>query len=171
MKRSLVIKIIVALNLIIVLAVFNWQMRKKETILSEGKLVYLELQTRDPRSLMQGDYMHLNYALINDVRASSDSIGKRGFCIVTLNDSSVAGKARLQQHPDPLYPKEYRIRYFSHMNTFSLGAESFFFEEGTGDFFTSARYGGIRVDKDGNSVLVGLYDSAFKKIVPSDSIH
>ncbi|MCD0488475.1 GDYXXLXY domain-containing protein [Pedobacter sp. MC2016-14] len=57
---------------------------------------------------------------------------------------------------------EFAIRYFSnstlyHINV-HIGAESYFFEEGTGEHYESAAYGGLRIDAEGNSVLTGLYD-------------
>jgi uncharacterized membrane-anchored protein len=45
-----------------------------------------------------------------------------------------------------------------------IGAESYFFEEGQAKKFEVARYGGIKVDDAGNSVLVGLYDKNHKLI-------
>src|SRR5205807_976804 len=36
---------------------------EKERLLAEGAPILLELRPRDPRSLMQGDYMELRYAL------------------------------------------------------------------------------------------------------------
>lgn len=48
--------------------------------------------------------------------------------------------------------------------TLAVGAESFFFQEGKGDLFEKAKYGGLRVDQKGNSVLIGLYDDELKLI-------
>lgn len=169
--KNKITKIVVALNLIFVLGIFHWQISKKENTLSEGKLIYLKLAPRDPRSLMQGDFMALNYDVIQEVRFSNeDSIAQRGYCVVMLNDSSIAIKKRLQKFTTPLNKDEFLIKYFSHGNSISLGAESYFFEEGTGKAYSLANYGGIRLDKEGNSVLVGLYDNAFKKLNAADSV-
>ena len=45
-----------------------------------------------------------------------------------------------------------------------IGAESYFFEEGQAELFEKACYGGLMVDKNGNSILIGLYDENFEKI-------
>ena len=41
----------------------NWQIANKERLRANGQTVYLELAPIDPRSLMQGDYMALNFAV------------------------------------------------------------------------------------------------------------
>lgn len=39
-----------------------------------------------------------------------------------------------------------------------LGAESFLFEEGSVELYQKAVYGGLRIDKNGNSIQTGLYE-------------
>ncbi len=150
-------------NLIIVLAFFNYSIFKKETLLSNGKLALLELAPVDPRSLLQGDYMILNYDIASDI--DTDSISKRGFCVITIEENKIAKRVRLQEGKTPLYDNEYLIRYTQgEWRDIYIGAESYFFQEGTGEKYEEAKYGGIRVDTEGNNVLVGLYDKTLKKI-------
>ena len=52
---------------LIVLILVNWSIAGKERHLKEGRIVYLELAPVDPRSLMQGDYMALNFKLANEL--------------------------------------------------------------------------------------------------------
>jgi uncharacterized membrane-anchored protein len=40
----------------------------------------------------------------------------------------------------------------------NIGAESYFFEEGQAEVYAVAKYGGIKIDNAGNSLLVGLFD-------------
>ena len=54
---------IIVVNLILLLAYFNYSVFQKERILKDGKLILLELAPVDPRSLMQGDYMELWYKI------------------------------------------------------------------------------------------------------------
>ena len=42
----------------------------KERVISRGDVVYLRLAPVDPRSLMQGDYMALNFAIGMEVSAA-----------------------------------------------------------------------------------------------------
>lgn len=155
--------IIILINLIILLGLFNYSILQKEELLSEGQLVLLELAPVDPRSLMQGDYMRLRYAISDNINA--DSISKRGFCVVTLEENGIAKNVRIQENKTPIYDNEFLIEYTSkEWRGINIGAESYFFQEGDADKYDNAKYGGIKVDNKGNSLLIGLYDENQKKI-------
>ncbi len=154
--------LLILLNLILLLVFFNNSIIKKEKILSEGQLILLELAPVDPRSLMQGDYMTLRYKISEGIEL--DSISKRGYVVVQLQSTGLAYKVRLQKAKTPINDNEYLIEYTSGERNMSIGAESFFFQEGQADKFEKAKYGGIKVDKDGNSILIGLYDESLKVI-------
>ncbi|WP_374164694.1 GDYXXLXY domain-containing protein [Arcticibacter sp. MXS-1] len=154
--------LLILLNLLGFLTWFNWNIASKERTLRHGQLVLLELVPVDPRSLMQGDYMRLNYAIT--ARQSPHRLPKRGYCVVRLDQHQVAKAVRFQQGEQPLNDGEYLIRYFYNNYFINLGAESFFFQEGKQDRYALAKYGGLRVDNEGNSVLSGLYDVNFKLI-------
>ncbi|NQY06910.1 MAG: GDYXXLXY domain-containing protein [Flavobacteriaceae bacterium] len=160
--------IIILLNLVILLVSFNSSVIKKEALLKDGELILLELAPVDPRSLMQGDYMQLNYEISNNLNpnnSNSKPIPKRGFCVVTLNENRVAKKERLQKERTPLKDGEYLIEYTSRgWWRINIGAESYFFQEGEGEKYEEAVYGGVKVDEKGNSLLIGLYDKDRKKI-------
>ena len=149
-------KALISLNLLALLLYLGWYVNQKETILSEGQLVLLELAPVDPRSLMQGDYMVLNYAISRGL--PSDSIQKRGYVVVTLDENGVAVRQRLQAGTSPLAAGELLLNYTGDRWQINVGAESYFFEEGSAETFEVAKYGGLRIDNKGNSLLVGLYD-------------
>lgn len=150
-------------NLLLVLAFVNFSIVKKEQTISSGELVLLELSPLDPRSLMQGDYMALRYKIAVD--SVGDALPKHGYCVVKLDANHVATRARLQATEQPLNAGEFLIK-FKTVNGWDmqLGAESFFFEEGQSEKFSAAKYGALRIDDGGNSVLVGMYDGNLKKI-------
>lgn len=155
--------IIILVNLIILLGLFNNSILEKETLLSDGKLILLELAPVDPRSLIQGDYMRLRYAISDNI--NSDSISKRGFCVVKLEENGIAKKVRIQENKTPIKDNEFLIVYTSKgWRGINIGAESYFFQEGEADKYENAKYGGIKVDNQGNSLLIGLYDEKRKKI-------
>lgn len=150
-------------NLIILLAYFNRSVFQKEKILADGQLLLLALAPVDPRSLMQGDYMNLRYAIAE--KSNLDTLPRRGYCIVQLDSAGIAQKVRMQSTLTPLEPGEYAINYTAPEGyEIQLGAESYFFQEGEGEKYDKAKYGGLKVDKNGNSLLVGLYDENKKKI-------
>lgn len=156
-------RIIIALNLVILLGLFNNSIFQKEELLSDGQLILLELAPVDPRSLMQGDYIGLSYAISENT--NHDSIPKRGFCVVQLDENGVAKKVRMQENKTPINDNEYLIEYTSRKWWgINIGAESFFFQEGEAEKYEDAKYGGIKVDNQGNSLLIGLYDGNRKKI-------
>lgn len=155
--------IIILLNLILLLAYFNYSVAGKEELLKDGQLALLELAPVDPRSLMQGDYMILQYKIAEDV--DRDSIPKRGYCVVSLDGMGIASRLRIQEGPDPLNGDEYAIRYtLSGNHRLNIGAESYFFQEGQAEKYGKAKYGGIKIDRNGNSLLTGLYDENLLKI-------
>ncbi len=91
--------IIILVNLIILLGFFTNSIVKKETLLSDGKLILLELAPVDPRSLIQGDYMRLRYAISENIKY--DSISKRGFCVVKLEEDGIAKKSKNTRWKNP----------------------------------------------------------------------
>jgi uncharacterized membrane-anchored protein len=166
--------IVILANLILLLSYINWSIAAKEDTLQNGRLVLLELAPVDPRSLMQGDYMRLNYAVGRDFDSLNQQkhdkktrVAKRGYCIVKVDGRHVARLIRFQDSMQPLKTGEQAVKYFtsgSSWRNLRLGAESYFFEEGTGKIYEQAKYGGLKVDDQGNSVLSGLYNEAGKLI-------
>ncbi|WP_426754151.1 GDYXXLXY domain-containing protein [Myxococcus sp. Y35] len=132
---------------------------QKERILRSGKVVLLELAPVDPRSLMQGDYMVLDYAISQARRGELASIPADGRLVLKLDPNGVGTFARLDTSGTPLAPDEAKLRYRVRAGRFRLGAESFFFQEGHASRYEDARYGELRVAEDGTSVLVGLRDA------------
>lgn len=152
---------LIPLNVLLVLALYNYGICTKENLLKTGKQVYLQLAPVDPRSLMQGDYMRLSFAM-DSIR--NDSLPKRGFFVVKTDSRGLVIAARSQSEPTPLQSDEQLIRYTTNFNGIQLGAESYFFQEGTAEKYASARYGLLRVDRAGNTLLVGLCDSTLRKL-------
>jgi len=153
---------IIILNLIIVIIYINWSILQKEKTLKEGVLALFELAPVDPRSLMQGDYMDLRYAIARVNNRSKKP--SRGYCVINLDENQVASSVRFQKNTSPLESGEYLVKYFKSRDGINLGAESYFFEEGTAERYEKAEYGGLRIDDAGNSILIGLYDEKFQLI-------
>ena len=159
-------RILIIANLVLLLGYFNWSVYKKELTLKDGQFFLLELAPVDPRSLMQGDYMRLNY-----LEASSDLINEqtaqRGYAILKTDSNQVGDLVRLQNALKPVNSEELAIKYKIVRNRIFLGNESFFFEEGQDTLYQNAKYGGLKVDDKGQSLLIGLYDEHFQPILPN----
>lgn len=146
-------KIILAINLLLVLVFFVLSVLSKEATLANSRQILVQLAPVDPRSLMQGDYMALNYSITGRIR---DNGGK--YVVVKVDDDNVATYVR-QQNDKNLNDGELLIRWTTNKRgRISIGADNYFFQEGTGDKYAIAHYGLLRVDSDGNCILVGLCD-------------
>ena len=147
-----------------VLGVLNWMIFDKEMLLDSAQSIYLELAPRDPRSLMQGDYMVLGYAVTREADSRVNVQDTSGCLVLQLDARRVAQFARVDDG-GPLAANEVRIQYTRNYRV-EIGAESFFFQEGTGELYASAKFGELKVDDDGTSVLTGLLDENLKRIEP-----
>lgn len=146
------------LNLILFLAVFNGSIWKKEQTLKNGKVIYLELAPKDPRSLFQGDYMSLRYHIIDTLLWDSKLNPESGFCVLNMDNQHIAQSVNYQADKQPVTENQVPVRFHYNGASIQIGAESFFFEEGKAYTLDSARYGGLRVSENGECILIGLYD-------------
>ena len=149
MKPVVVSRALIVVGALLVLGALNAAIVAKERIKRSGEIVYLALAPVDPRSLIQGDYMALRFALTRDLERR-DEAGQR-----RAREGEIAFAGELcDAAAAPL-----RLRYRIRNGQVWLGTNAFFFEEGTAERFSRARYGEFRVDRDtGEAVLVGLRD-------------
>ena len=160
--KPIVSRVLIALGALLVLVAVNFAIAGKERVRRDGEVVYLQLEPVDPRSLMQGDYMALRFALVREIEsrdgdAKADRAAREGQVMlapVTLDDQRIAtlAPAGATGTAVPL-----KLRYRIRGGQVWLGTNAFFFEEGSAERFTGARFGEFRVDRDsGEAVLVGL---------------
>ncbi len=158
-------------GLVLVLAVVNGRILQTERQLREGELVYLQLAPVDPRSLMQGDYMALNFALANAIRRAEHSgsqVGRdanNGRVIVRLDAQGVARFVALDDGRE-LAAGQRTLRYRQRKGRVRFATDAYFFQEGTGARYEAARYGAFRVNQAGAMLLVGLHDEQLQRIRP-----
>lgn len=128
-----------------------WQF---EQTLANGQVVTLELAPVDPRSIMQGDYMALSFAL--DRQLPDDAANYR-YAWLTANAQGVASLHSVSEQlpqTDNIIAMRLRPARFG----YTLGPNGFFFTEGEAKRFEAARYGQFRVDKQGKALLTALLD-------------
>jgi len=153
---------------ILILALLNWNIFQKERLIEHGRTVLLELAPVDPRSLMQGDYMALRFAVANEIQQATDGNDSQdGRAVVKLDENNVAHFARIDDGNLPLQTGELRLRYRVRDSNGSGGAvriatNAFFFEEGQGKIYETARYGEFRVSDSGDAILTQLRDEQFQ---------
>ena len=143
---------------LLVLGVVNASIAGKESVIRDGEVVFLDLGPRDPRSLMQGDYMALRFRLADQLPHVGKE-GERHVARIVLDDKRVATLA--PQGAASTLPLRYRMRNGAAW----IGTNAFFFQEGSEQRYARARYGEFRIDREsGEAVLVGLRDSALKPL-------
>lgn len=155
------------------LVLVNGAIWQKEHHLAEGEIVYLELAPVDPRSLMQGDYMALNFALANRIHsalfrqdyAQQDGPQKasNGYVVVRLDEQRIAHFQRLDDG-SALADDERRLRYRLRNGQVRFTTDAFFFQEGHGERYEAARYGQFRVNDQGEPLLVAMYDDELNRL-------
>ncbi len=162
--------VLLVLWTLVLLGVLNVLVWKKERTAAHGRTVLLELAPRDPRSLMQGDYMVLTYRLANDLgdplSNEGPAAGKlkepKGLLVLKLDERGVA--KGLRQHDGGALAADEQLLVYRNRNGLQIGAESFFFQEGQAETYARARYGELKVDAQGQSVLIGLRDDELKPL-------
>jgi len=166
-------KLTLALGLV-VLAVLNFGIYRNELFIETAEEVYFELAPVDPRSLMQGDFMRLNYRIVQNLRkeferirsAGEIEIPAAGKIVVRLDERRVLFLKGMW-NGEPLAENE-RLLHYSNRGGWRVhvGSESFFFEEGQGKAYQEARYGVFKLGKDGRTILRALADENLVRIRP-----
>jgi len=179
-------KILLIVNVVILFVITGFSVTKEESYKKLDSYFYLELAPVDPRSLLQGDYMTLNYDItdkardfiydnrtyiydgeneneveeIRELRKLADA--KRAYIAVRLDKNRVARYVKITKEKadekDLLF-----IAYKTDGFNVDINANSYLFQEGTGDKYQNARYS--KVVLVGNNLrLIDLRDKDFKEI-------
>ncbi|WP_372870409.1 GDYXXLXY domain-containing protein [Shewanella sp.] len=149
------------------LIVVNMDIVKKERQLAQGTVVRVALAPVDPRSLMQGDYMALSYALEDGIQAAltQDELTRNidGYFWVSLDDRQVAHFIAIDR--GALAPEHaLRLQFRQRERTVKLASNAWFFQEGQAARFALARYGEFRLGSDGSLLLAALLDEKLNRL-------
>ncbi|OBY51960.1 GDYXXLXY domain-containing protein [Aggregatibacter aphrophilus] len=174
------VKPLVALAVVLLILIpLNYKVQQFEDVLATGKPVVLKIVPVDPRSLMQGDYMSLSYAILNDIRAKLDKPEDGVFTIETekkrpskvyaLIHQDEQGVATLCRVEDSL-PNDFKdcaADVYLPVNNFKwlpeLPSQEYFFAEGKGQHYAQAEYAEYRF-KNGILLLARLLDKDLKAL-------
>ena len=196
-RRGLAI-VAALLGLIITLSAVNISIAKFESQLANGRVVLLKLAPVDPRSLIQGDYMALNYQLEDNIaEALSQSVKTTatddateddlesdtwfrpnlpeqfwhydGFVILSLDKHRVGHFVRLTDTPNHTADNEIALRYKIRDGSIYIATNAFFFQEGHSKAFENAEFGLFRVNDKGAPLLQSMVNEDFEVIVPENN--
>ncbi|WP_421384965.1 GDYXXLXY domain-containing protein [Bacillus salacetis] len=142
----------------------GYQTIANETLIKEGETVKLELAPIDPRSLLQGDYVRLNYKISDHESFMNAGLPGEKIQLVLRPEGDIHSysgiyKQRGKWNTD--YEKQDKDIVINGViggdGRVIFGIESFFVEEGTGvNVENTAEYAIVKVADGGNALLVGL---------------
>ncbi|MBA2075270.1 GDYXXLXY domain-containing protein [Aeromonas veronii] len=149
-----------------ILAGINATVWRYEHAMSSSEVVLLRLAPVDPRSLMQGDYMRLNYEIARELtsRDARTTQDKGSDTLVIRLDAHQVATLVADGKPDRLASDERLLQVHQSERQWQIGPDAYFFEEGSGEQYEAARYGEFRLQADGKTLLVGLRDEAYQPI-------
>lgn len=168
MKRTVVRLSLVAAFLLVV-AVALYAVRGHERTLADGQVVLAELAPVDPRSLMQGDYMALVFAIDRELAEALSAAGDPPavppqYAYLSLD---AAGRASLSGVGADLLPGEAGLvvmRIRRRGGRPSIGPNAYFFQEGAAERFEAARWGEFRVAPNGVALLANLRNEELERL-------
>lgn len=126
-------KIFVVLNLLLLMIVFGYSVIKEEKNLKKATF-YIKTVPVDPRSLIQGDYMVLNYDIAESARMEIGNI-RKGYIRIKINDLKIAEFIRIDEEYLPPSNNEISIQFQKNGSNIDIGVNSYLFQEGTGNKF------------------------------------
>ncbi|MBB3194633.1 GDYXXLXY domain-containing protein [Roseateles terrae] len=151
--------ILLALFAVLVFITVNLLILQKESLIRDGRPVYVKLAPVDPRSLMQGDYMRLAYALPGTERGRSGDVplwGERRRVAVRLDERGIVTSAQGLASGAPAPTGMLAVELTPASGGWTLVSDAWYFKEGTQSRWAAARYGEFRLTPDGRALLVNL---------------
>jgi len=157
--------VLTILGTLVTLLVVNAAIWQKEKVIAKGKPVFVKLAPVDPRSLMQGDYMALNFEMSPTLRSDLSDLPRmqRPKAIGPIDTNGVT---QLEHLGDVAKPGETLIELSPGKRGWVVVTDAWFFKEGDGGRWAKARYGEFRVMPDGKALLVGMADEQLQPIHP-----
>lgn len=149
---------------LLVLIWVNVLIVQQERLIAQGTSIFLQLAPVDPRSLIQGDYMRLRYAIADEVRETEHS--NRGTVVIQLDEQRIGTFVRLHDAQQPRSAGEQLLTYHQQNGTLYFGPDAFFFQEGHAQYYENATYAELRVSDTGESVLIGLRGAQLEELAP-----
>ncbi|MGW8958852.1 GDYXXLXY domain-containing protein [Paenibacillus sp. NPDC055715] len=151
--------LLIAIVIVLQLGVIGYQTVRSETLLATGASIKLKLAPVDPHSLLQGDYVMLNYDISTPFSQDNWNRGKVKV-VLTPGSQGVYIADRLYQEGEKLANHEVILNGQWDGSRIQYGIENYFIPEGTGrNVEQNAHYAYIRVSQNGDALLERLSDS------------
>ena len=156
-------------TLLLVIGVSLLAVRGHERTLAEGRVALFELAPVDPRSMMQGDYMALAFAIeqaLLEAHQASQEAGRAlpRYALVRLDTEGQATLAELDDELPAADGELLALRIRMRHGRPVIGPNAFFFQEGEAGRFEAARWGEFRIDSHGHALLTHLRDAELGRL-------
>lgn len=148
------------LALVAILGVFNYSIYEKQQVKNSDDEIILALAPVDPRSLMQGDYMRLNYEIAE--QAKSKDAAKNGYLVIEKTEKNIAKFVNFYTG-QALSKNQKLIKYTTTWRT-TIKPNSFMFQEGKAKDFEEAKFALFKYQGQKNYVLDSLLNEAMLPI-------
>ena len=151
------VRVGVLAGLLLVLLVVNVGIWQKEQLIAKGEVIFVELAPADPRSLMQGDFMRLNFlnlGVLSTLASVENAPGRPR--VVARRDARGVAELLRPYTQEALAPGEFLLELTPKDGRWVLVSDAWFFKEGEAARWEKARYGEFRVLPDGRALLVGM---------------
>jgi len=152
---------------LLTLLVANGAIWQKQDLIAHGQRVLIPLAPVDPRSLMQGDYMRLRFAVLDSggIPLLGDLAGQRPHMVMALDTRGVASAVRLHRADQPLGTGEFLLELTPKNGHWVIVTDAWFFKEGEAALWQDAKFGEFRVLPNGKALLVGMADAQLRPMV------
>lgn len=162
---------LIGAGLLLALGVVQWDVQGKEQVIAHGQRVYVALAPVDPRSILQGDYMALNFRLSPEIDEQLEARQRAGHAgpfqvLARLDAQGLASVERLAATGESAGPDQVLLPLRRLKHGWTLVTDAYHFPEGQEPRFRQARYGEFRVLPGGRALLVGLADADLRLIDP-----
>ena len=165
-------KIIPLVLAIICIVIFSGLMWKNESHLKNSQSIYVRLQPVDPRSLIQGDYMVLDYQLYLAPESTAENQSDQIYSGHS-HDQYIHNKSSVPVYVELNAERIVIHTYFDRPKATSVSklilknpnnradllypaSKSFLFSEGLAECYQQAQYAEFKVDSQGNAILASL---------------
>lgn len=172
----------------VIIYVFQFS-ASRDRLGAEGREIFLELAPVDPLSLLQGQYMRIEFAVEREQLPLSDEVnieGKRA--VLKLDEQGIATFVGVEENnnlgPDQILfrghlmktnnwemrrqpgadPDEPLSGHYVKYVKLEIPQRTFLFKENTEDRYESAKYGVFRVGEGGDHILMDLADENLQKL-------
>lgn len=152
----------IGISLVSTLGFANYSVHHYDNTLQNGQDIILKLVPTDPRSLMQGDYMELDFEVLNKASHEASKYMEKGTLmerniLLSVDEKGVAHFCSLNQTSTTQCPLSIKVNFLAH-GVRLVGSQHYFFPEGSREYFAQAHYAEFRQGKDGTLLLKQLLD-------------